>query len=77
MSRKYTDILEEDLGFDGIVITDDLAMTGSIDKGINFGINLISNVYDNVEYMFKDIDADILSCARLLKIISENDLSRT
>ena len=77
MSKKYADILEKDLGFNGVVITDDLAMTGSIDKGINFGINLISNVYENVEYMFEDIDADIISCARLLKIISENNLSRT
>ncbi|MEI0698379.1 glycoside hydrolase family 3 N-terminal domain-containing protein [Brachyspira intermedia] len=77
MSKKYADILEKDLGFNGVVITDDLAMTGSIDKGINFGINLISNVYENVEYMFEDIDADIISCARLLKIISENTQSRT
>ena len=77
MSKKYADILEKDLGFNGVVITDDLAMTGSIDKGINFGINLISNVYENVEYMFEDIDADIISCARLLKIISENTKSRT
>ncbi|MEI0493544.1 glycoside hydrolase family 3 N-terminal domain-containing protein [Brachyspira intermedia] len=77
MSKKYADILEKDLGFNGVVITDDLAMTGSINKGINFGINLISNVYENVEYMFEDIDADIISCARLLKIISENTQSRT
>ncbi|ASJ22333.1 beta-hexosaminidase [Brachyspira hampsonii] len=77
MSKKYAYILEKDLGFNGVVITDDLAMTGNIDTGINFGINLISNVYENVEYMFKYIDADILSCARLLKIIDENNISRT
>ena len=77
MSKKYADILEKDLGFNGVIITDDLAMTGNIDKGINFGINLISNVYENVEYMFEDMDADILSCARLLKIISEYNKSRT
>lgn len=77
MSKKYADILEKDLGFNGVVITDDLAMTGSIDKGINFGINLISNLYENVEYMFKDIDADILTCARVLKMISESTVSRT
>ena len=77
MSKKYADILEKDLGFNGVVITDDLAMTGSIDKGINFGINLISNLYENVEYMFEDIDADILTCARVLKMISESSLSRT
>lgn len=77
MSKKYADILEKDLGFNGVVITDDLAMTGSIDKGINFGINLISNLYENVEYMFEDIDADILTCARVLKMISESSVSRT
>ena len=77
MSRKYASILEKDLGFNGVVITDDLAMTGSINKGIDFGINLISNLYENVDYMFKNIDADILSCARVLKIISEHKLSRT
>ncbi len=77
MSKKYADILEKDLGFNGVVITDDLAMTGNIDKGINFGINLISNLYENVEYMFEDIDADILTCARVLKMISESSLSRT
>ena len=77
MSKIYADILEYNLGFKGIVITDDLAMTGDIDKGINFGINLISNIYENADYMFDDIDADILSCARVLKIISENNLSRT
>ncbi|WP_297300405.1 glycoside hydrolase family 3 N-terminal domain-containing protein [uncultured Brachyspira sp.] len=77
MSKKYADILEKDLGFNGVVITDDLAMTGNINKGINFGINLISNLYENVEYMFEDIDADILTCARVLKMISESSLSRT
>ena len=77
MSKKYADILEKDLGFNGVVITDDLAMTGNIDKGINFGINLISNLYENVEYMFEDIDADILTCARVLKMISESSVSRT
>lgn len=77
MSRKYADILEKDLGFKGIVITDDLVMTGNIDKCIDFGINLTSNVYENAEYMFNDMKPDILSCARVLKIISENKLSRT
>lgn len=77
MSKKYADILEKDLGFNGVVITDDLVMTGNIDRGIDFGINLTSNVYENAKDMFKDIKPDILSCARVLKIILENKLSRT
>ncbi|MBN1331270.1 beta-hexosaminidase [Candidatus Dojkabacteria bacterium] len=39
--EKYAAILEEDLGFEGIIITDDLKMTGDIDGGINWGINLL------------------------------------
>lgn len=77
MSQEYAYILEKYLGFNGVVITDDLAMTGSINFGINFGINLISNLYENTEYMFEDMDADILSCAKVLKIASENILSGT
>lgn len=40
-SYKYIEILEQDLGFEGIVITDDLKMTGNINGGIDWGINLV------------------------------------
>jgi len=40
MSFKYVEILEKDLGFEGVVITDDLKMTGQINGGIDWGINL-------------------------------------
>ncbi len=40
-SYKYVEILEQDLGFEGIVITDDLKMTGNINGGIDWGINLV------------------------------------
>lgn len=39
-SIKYIEILENDLGFDGTTITDDLTMTGQIQGGIDWGINL-------------------------------------
>lgn len=72
ISKIYYDILKNDLYFDGIIITDDLTMTGNINNGINFGINLISDVYDNSKYMFENINPDIIVCAKILKLISEN-----
>ena len=72
LSKNYIDILEKELNFNGITITDDLTMTGEIEKGINFGINLNSNIYQNIEYMFEDLNPNIISCAKVLKIISEN-----
>lgn len=72
LSKNYIDILEKELNFNGITITDDLTMTGKIEKGINFGINLNSNIYQNIEYMFEDLNPNIISCAKVLKIISEN-----
>lgn len=72
LSKNYIDILEKELNFNGITITDDLTMTGEIEKGINFGINLNSNIYQNIEYMFENLNPNIISCAKVLKIISEN-----
>ena len=72
LSKNYIEILEKELNFKGITITDDLTMTGKIEKGINFGINLNSNIYQNIEYMFDDLNPNIISCAKVLKIISEN-----
>jgi len=40
MSEEYLKILETDLHFQGILITDDLKMTGNIKGGINWGINM-------------------------------------
>lgn len=73
LSEGYIKILEKDMNFNGLIITDDLSMTGNIENGINFGINLNSNIYQNIEYMFTNIKPDIISCAKVLKIISENN----
>lgn len=73
LSEEYIKILEKDMNFNGIIITDDLTMTGNIENGINFGINLNSNIYQNIEYMFTNIKPNIISCAKVLKIISENN----
>ena len=72
MSEKYRKLLEEDMGFKGVIITDDLVMTGKIKSTINYGINLTSNIYKNVEGMFRNIEPDIISCAKVLKIMREN-----
>ena len=72
MSEKYRKILEEDMGFNGVIITDDLVMTGKIKSTINYGINLTSNIYKNVKDMFRNIEPDIISCAKVLKIMREN-----
>ena len=72
LSKNYIEILEKELNFKGIAITDDLTMTGKIEKGINFSVNLNSNIYQNIEYMFDDLNPNIISCAKVLKIISEN-----
>lgn len=73
LSKNYAEILEKEMNFKGVVITDDLSMTGKIEKGVNFGINLNSDLYNNIEYMFEDINPNIISCAKVLKIISENE----
>ncbi len=72
MSEKYRKLLEEDMGFKGVIITDDLVMTGKIESTINYGINLTSNIYKNVKEMFRNIEPDIISCAKVLKIMREN-----
>ena len=60
------------MGFKGVIITDDLVMTGKIESTINYGINLTSNIYKNVKEMFRNIEPDIISCAKVLKIMREN-----
>ena len=40
ISPEYKEILEDEMGFEGLIITDDLKMTGKINGGINWGINL-------------------------------------
>lgn len=69
LSSKHKDILVNTLGFKGVIITDDLAMTGKINKGISWGINLISDTYNNTKNIFNKIEPDILECAKILDLI--------
>lgn len=73
LSIKYRDILVDDLKFNGIIITDDLVMTGKIDKGIGWGVNLLSDVYEKNEPILKTVEPDILTCAKVLKLIDDRN----
>lgn len=44
----YRQILNEKLGFNGIIITDDLKMSGGIETGIGWGINMLIDSKDKV-----------------------------
>ncbi|HEX9804096.1 MAG TPA: glycoside hydrolase family 3 N-terminal domain-containing protein [Candidatus Dojkabacteria bacterium] len=67
ISTKYLDILMNDLSFNGVVITDDLKMSGGIDGSIGWGINLyiestdkysalISRIVPEDEYLYKVVN---------------------
>lgn len=77
MSLKYGQILYEKLGFKGIVITDDLVMTGKVDSAIDFGINLISDTYDKAKSILTNVSPDLLTCAKILKIIDDHKIRYT
>ena len=71
LSRKYQDILYKHLNFTGIIVTDDMAMTGKIDCGIGWGINLITGTFVEIDTMMKKIKPDIIQCAKVLKFIED------
>lgn len=71
LSRKYQDILYKHLNFNGIIVTDDMAMTGKINKGIGWGINLITGTFVEIDTMMKKIKPDVTQCAKILKFIED------
>ena len=76
LSRKYQDILYKHLNFTGIIVTDDMAMTGKIDCGIGWGINLITGTFVEIDTMMKKIKPDITQCAKVLKFIEDRNEGR-
>lgn len=71
LSRKYQDILYKHLNFKGIIVTDDMAMTGKIEGGIGYGLNIITGNFTEIDSMMKKIKPDITQCAKVLKFIED------
>ncbi len=67
LSKKYLQLLDE-IGFTGIVLTDDLSMTGEIKNGIGWGVNIISGDYDFIQEKIDSINPLDDYCERLIKI---------
>lgn len=71
VSRKYQEILYRDLKFQGILITDDLSMTGEIRESIGWGINLICGNFNKITEVIERIKPDVTQCAKILKLLKE------
>ena len=56
LSFEYVKLLETKLNFEGIVITDDLKMTGQIQGGINWGINLTIEDFEKIKERMHSIE---------------------
>jgi beta-N-acetylhexosaminidase len=69
LSQYYKNILKENYNFDGIIITDDLKMTGKIEGGISWGINLIIDDFKAIETRMEkiQIDEDFIDQVRMYK----------
>lgn len=68
ISRKYLKYLEKDLSFEGLIITDDLKMTGEIDGGIGWGINLIIDDQEAIKRRMNKIKPEDKYVRRVLEL---------
>lgn len=57
ISHKYLNLLDE-IKFEGIIITDDLRMTGTIKQTIGWGINLMTGSFKEVSQKIELIEPD-------------------
>lgn len=68
LSRRYLDILR-DMDFNGLVMTDDLSMTGRITNTIGWGLNIITGRLSDVERQIRRIDPDPETLRRVYSFI--------
>jgi beta-N-acetylhexosaminidase len=68
ISEEYLKILENDLHFQGVIITDDLKMTGNIKGGINWGINMSIEDRAVTENRMRSISPDDKYVRRVLEL---------
>lgn len=68
----YRDILEEELGFTGVIITDDLNMAGGIEGSINYGINLTLEPQEKVLERMRSLEPEEEYVKRILQLRMEN-----
>lgn len=66
VSKRYFNLINQ-TGFDGIIITDDLSMTGKLDGVINWGINLVSGTLGDIEKMITKIKPNEYYLKRIIK----------
>ncbi|HBD94781.1 MAG TPA: beta-hexosaminidase [Spirochaetia bacterium] len=67
LSKNYLKLLDG-IGFTGIVLTDDLSMTGEIKNGIGWGVNIISGDYDFIQEKIDSINPLDDYCEKLIMI---------
>lgn len=71
LSLNYIKLLDN-INFSGIVITDDLSMTGQINRGIGWGINLVSGGFDYIKSKVSTIEPVDYYCLKILEIKQNN-----
>lgn len=65
-SESYVRILEDEMKYEGLVITDDLKMTGKIEGGIDWGINLTIESQNKVIQRLNSINPENKYVSKLL-----------
>lgn len=68
LSYEYVKLLNN-LNFKGIIITDDLSMTGKINRGIGWGINIITGSRESIEKIMATIQPIDFFVEKVMRLI--------